>query len=217
MLRFPTRVFNERIAVFIDAFFDEMARLYKAQGWAWEEPSRAAGRWEHPDFAVRIARRHKDGAARTVEIGLSHLPGIESVSSSDEVTLTSDHCFRIDIPRSYPADLGAIVVRSLKTLYHPRIGTSGKGQACIHVNGEIDRVLMNIVWQVLLDPARVMPPKLYRGQDRGMNVAAMNWFEANAHGIHRRLLQLWAQAHGKEDFAKAGKPTTTVAVEQVDA
>lgn len=216
MFRFPPRVFNERIAVFVDAFYEETARLYAAQGWPWEEPTRSEWHWEHPDFDVRIARRHKDGAARSLEIRLRSLPGIESVVGED-VTVTYEHRFRVDIPRAYPNKLGQIVVRSMKKLYHPRIGTSGKGEACIHVNGEIDRVLLNIVRQVLLDPEYIQPPKLYRGQDRGMNVAAMNWFERDPHGCHRRLLQLWAQAHGKEDFEGAGKKARKVRIEQVDS
>ena len=217
MFRFPTRVFNERIAVFVDAFYEEMARLYAAQRWPWQQPRRREGRWHHPDFDVRVARRHRDGAIRTLEVHAHHLPGIESVGSQAEVTLTRDHRFRIDVPRAYPNKLGTIVVRSMKKLYHPRIGTSGKGEACIHVNGEIDRVLLNIVRQILMDPACIQPPKLYRGQDRGMNVAAMNWFETDPHGIHRRLLQLWAREHGRDDFEEPDTAKRAVRIEQVDA
>ncbi|MFW6161343.1 MAG: hypothetical protein ACODAJ_01160 [Planctomycetota bacterium] len=216
MFRFPARVFNERIAVFVDAFYEEMARLYAAQSWPWEEPSRSEGHWEHPDFEVHIARRHKDGAARTLEIELRHLPGIRSVAG-EEVSLADEHRFRVNIPWAYPNKLGQIVVRAMSRLYHPRIGASGKGEACIHVNGEIDRVLLSIVRQILLDPAYVQPPSLYRGQDRGMNLAAMNWFEANPHGYHRRLLQLWAQAHGKKDFEGTDRPAPKVRVEQADS
>lgn len=217
MFRFPTGVFNERIAVFVDAFYEEMARLYRAQGWGWEEPRRGDGLWEHPDFTVRVAHRHKDRAIRTLEAELEHLPGVQSVSPEGKMTLTRRHRFRIDIPRAYPNKLGEIAVRAMTKLYHPRIGSGGTGTACIHVNGEIDRVLLNIVRQILLDPAAIQPPKLYKGQDRGMNVAAMNWFEANPHGIHRRLLQLWAQAHGKQEFIEKGGAARDVTIEQVDA
>lgn len=213
MFRFPTSIFNERIAVFVDAFLDEMARLYAEQGWAWDEPTRSAGRWEHADFVIRIAGRSKDKAARTLEVKLRNLPGVEAVDADGKVDLTHEHRFRIDVPRSYPNNLGAIVVRSMKTLYHPRIGRSGKGEACVHVNGEIDRVLLNLVRQVLLDPAFVQPPKLYRGQDRGLNVAAMNWYEKDADRIHRRLLQLWANAHGADDFLQPDATRSAVRIE----
>ena len=213
MFRFPTRVLNERVAVFVDAFFDEMGGLYEEQGWPWREPERGAGRWDHDDCTIRIARRFNDQAARTLEVKLRNLPGIEAVDGAGEAEVTHEHRFRIDIPRSYPNNLGAIVVRSMKRLYHPRIGGSGRGEACIHVNGEIDRVLLNLVRQILLDPACVQPPRLYRGQDRGMNVPAMNWYEKQAKAIHRRLLDLWAQAHGAEGFVAQSKAGAKVQVE----
>jgi hypothetical protein len=210
-------VLNERVAVFVDAFFDQMARLYQEQGWPWREPERGDGRWDHDDFTIRVARRFNDKAARTLEVKLRNLPGIEAVNGAGNVEVTRDHRFRIDIPRSYPNNLGAIVVRSMKRLYHPRIGTSGRGEACIHVNGEIDRVLLNLIRQILLDPACVQPPKLYRGQDRGMNVPAMNWYEKQPHRIHRRLLDLWAQAHGADAFIEAEKGKVKVEIEGENA
>ena len=200
MFRFPTRVLNERIAVFVDSFYEEMARLYHAQGWPWAKPRRGEGRWQHADFAIRIVRRSKDEAARTLELKMWRLPGVASVGSNGEVELRAEHRFRIDVPRSYPNNLGAIAVLSMTPLYHPRIGPSGKGKACIYVNGEIDRVLLSIVRSILLDPDYVQPPKLFKGQDRGMNLAAMNWYETSPRGIHRRLLDLWAQAHGAQAF-----------------
>lgn len=205
MLHFPTRVFNERIAVFVDSFYEELARLYCAQGWPWEEPRRTPTTWQHPDFAVRIAARHKDGAIHTLELKAEHLPGVEDVSEAGRVALRREHRFRVDIPRAYPSHLGAIEVRAMTTLYHPRLSPTGRGHACIFVNGEIDRVLWSIVRHILLDPDYVQPPKLFRGVDRGMNLAAMAWFEADPRGIHKRLLDLWAQAHGAETFVVAAK------------
>ena len=205
MIHFPTRIFNERIGVFVDSFYEEMQRLYLAQGWPWEEPRRTETRWDHPDFVVRIASRSKDGAAKMLELKASHLPGVEWVDESRRVTLRREHRFRIDIPRSYPSNLGAIGVRAMTTLYHPRLGPEGRGHACVYVNGEIDRVLWSIVRHILLDPDYVQPPKLYKGVDRGMNLAAMAWYEADAHRIHKRLLDLWAQEHGAKEFIVAEK------------
>ncbi|HUT32102.1 MAG TPA: hypothetical protein VNE39_01365 [Planctomycetota bacterium] len=213
MLHFPTRVFNERIAVFVDSFYEEIARLYRAQAWGWEEPRRADATWQHPDFAVRVAARHKDGAARTLELKARNLPGVADVDDAGRVTLQREHRFRVDIPRSYPSHLGAIEVRAMTTLYHPRLNPSGRGHACIFVNGEIDRVLWSIVRHILLDPDYVQPPKLFRGVDRGMNLMAMAWYEANPRGIHKRLLDLWAQGHGKEEFTAAAKRTGGVRID----
>jgi len=213
MFHFPTRVFNERVAVFVDSFYEEMARLYRAQGWTWEEPRRAEAKWGHPDFAVRVARRFKGGAARTLELKAYNLPGIADVGEAGGATIRNEHRFRVDLPRSYPNRLGAIAVRALTPLYHPRIGPSGRGKACVYVNGEIDRVLWSIVRQILLDPEYVQPPKLYRGQDRGMNLAAMAWYETDPRGIHRKLLDRWAQAHGAEKFAAAEKKRRGVRID----
>ncbi len=213
MLHFPAKVLNERIAVFVDSFYEELARLYRAQGWGWEEPRRTPTAWEHPDFAVRIAGRHKDGAARTVELKARNLPGVEDVSDAGKVTLSHEHRFRVDIPRSYPSNLGAIAVRAMTRLYHPRLGPTGRGHACIFVNGELDRVLWSIVRHILLDPEYVQPPALFRGVDRGTNLLAMAWYESNPHGIHKRLLDLWAQAHGARAFVAAAKKPGAVAID----
>jgi hypothetical protein len=213
MIHFPTKVLNERVGVFVDSFYEEMARLYRAQSWAWEPPRRTEGRWNHPDFAVRVARRFKDRAARTLELKAFHLPGVVSVGASGKVKVRYEHRFRIDIPRSYPSSLGAIAVRAMLPLCHPRIGPSGRGAACVYVNGEIDRVLASIIRHILLDPDYVQPPKLFRGQDRGMNLAAMNWFEGDPWGIHHRLLDLWAEAHGSARFITAHTPRHGVEIE----
>lgn len=213
MLHFPTRIFNERIAVFVDAFYEEMARLYRAQGWEWREPQRSEGMWVQEDFTVRIFARHKDGAVRTLELRARRLPGVEHVGEDGKVTLRREHHFCVDVPRSYPNDLGAIQVRATTKLYHPRLGPEGRGHACIFVNGEIDRVLLSIVRHILLDPAYVQPPSLFPGVDYGMNLMAMTWYQANPRGIHRRLLELWAQEHGAKDFIVAPKKTVGVQIE----
>jgi len=229
MLHFPARIFNERIAVFVDSFYEELARLYRAQGWGWEQPVRSAASrpyndglkpalrapaaWQHPDFAVRIAARHKDGAARTIELKAKNLPGVRNVDDGGKVALSRDHTFRVDIPRSYPSNLGDIAVRATTTLYHPRLGPSGRGHACVFVNGEIDRVLWSIVRHVLLDPAYVQPPRLFRGVDRGTNLMAMAWYEADPQGIHNRLLDLWAEAHGAKKFQAAAQKAGGVKID----
>jgi len=212
-LYFPTRVFNERVAVFVDSFYEELARLYRDQGWAWQPPARTRATWRHPDFTVRVAARYKDGAARTLELRARNLPGVESVDEAGKVTLRREHRFRVGIPRSYPGNLGAIDVRAMTTLYHPRLGPSGRGHACIFVNGEIDRVLWSIVRHVLLDPDYVQPPSLFRGVDRGMNLAAMAWYERNPRGIHKRLLDLWAEEHGADEFVAQARKAGVVEIE----
>jgi len=200
MFHFPAKVFNERVSVFVDSFFEEMARLYRGQGWPWEEPERWEGKWEHPDFTVRIATRYKDRAAHVIELKVRNLPGVADVDESRKATLRTEHRFRIELPRSYPGNLGDIVVGAKMALYHPRLGPGGTGKACIYVNGEIDRVLWSIVRHILLDPDYVQPPGLYPGRDRGMNILAMGWYETDPRGIHKRLLDRWAEAHGAKEF-----------------
>ena len=210
---FPPAVFNQRVAVFVDRFYEHMADLFARQGWQWEEPARTPSRWSHPEFVVRVASRFKDKAAHILEFAMSNLPGVASLGADGKPRLRHQHRFRVDIPRSYPADLGSIRVRAMLPLFHPRIGPSGTGAACVYVNGEIDRVLWSIVRQVLLDPDYVQPPKLFRGQDRGMNLAAMSWYETDPVGIHRRLLDLWAEAHGAKRFTLPAAKRSRVTIE----
>lgn len=210
---FPPAVFNQRVAVFVDRFYEHMADLFARQGWEWSQPVRSPSRWSHPEFAVRVASRFKDKAAHILEFSLARLPGVASLDEEGKPVVRHNHRFRVDIPRSYPADLGAIRVRAMLPLFHPRIGPSGTGAACVYVNGELDRVLWSIVRQVLLDPEYVQPPKLYRGQDRGMNLSAMSWYEKDPVGIHRRLLDLWAETHGAEAFKLPATKSSRVTIE----
>jgi hypothetical protein len=205
MFHFPPKVFNERVAVFVDSFFEEMARLYRAQGWPWEEPKRSEGRWKHADFNVRVATRYKDSAAHVIELKAANLPGVAAVDEARKATLRTEHRFRIELPRSYPGNLGDIVVSARTALYHPRLNPGGTGPACIYVNGEIDRVLWSIVRHILFDPEYVQPPGLYPGRDRGMNILAMGWYETDPRGIHKRLLDRWAEAHGSKEYVVATK------------
>ena len=211
---FPTSIFNERVATFVGAFFEEMARLHAEQGWAWAEPVHDEEAWESPDYSVRVTKRRKDGAVRQLALICRRLPCVRSVGANDRMEVRYDHEWQVHLPRSYPNDLGRIAVRAVTPCYQPRVGSTGVGVACMHVNGEIDRVLLDIVWTILLDPARVQPPSLYPGRDRGMNTAAMNWFECAPHGIHAHLLKLWARAHGATAFVTARRG---VALEVEDA
>lgn len=209
---FPPAVLNQRVAVFVDRFYENMATLFARQGWAWAEPQRTPSRWDHCDFRVRVASRFKDKAAHVIEFSMFNLPGVVAPGEDGKGELRHKHRFRVDIPRSYPADLGSIRVRSMLPLFHPRLAPRGTGAACLYVNGELDRVLWSIVRQVLLDPDYVQPPKLFRGQDRGMNLAAMSWYEADPVGVHHWLLDLWAQAHGAEAFELPPRRTARVTI-----
>jgi hypothetical protein len=66
-------------------------------------------------------------------------------------------------------------------------------------------VLWSVVRHILLDPEYVQPPSLYRGRDRGMNLLAMGLYETDPRGIHKRLLDRWAEAHGAKEFATEKK------------
>ncbi len=151
---------------------------------------REEGAWRHERFTIRIVDRHPDGAYRTIDFELSGVPGVRGVRGDRIASLTREHRFRFVVPREYPHDLD-LQIRALTALFHPRI--SGEtGKACYQVHGEIDRVLNDLLYNVLLRPDVVRPPNLYRGADWGLEKRKMEWYmDAGPERVHAHLLDAW--------------------------
>ncbi|MHA1442305.1 MAG: hypothetical protein ACTSPK_10655 [Candidatus Heimdallarchaeota archaeon] len=78
------------------------------------------------------------------------------------------------------------------------------GKACITVNGEVDRIFIDLIYNLLMDARRIRPPKLYPKEDSGMNVTAMRWFERDADNIHKTMLAKWDEKHDKVSIKETG-------------
>jgi hypothetical protein len=182
-----------------------MEDFYKKKGWHWPLPKRVGDKWLHNHYQIEVKRKYSDGAYQEIVFTMKQTPGlVGKVTNREPLKLGYEHKFSIILPREYPANLSHIKMRALTRLWHPRIAMSGSGDACITVNGEIDRILVDLIYHILMDPKRIRPPKLYPKEDSGMNAAAMRWFESDAENIHKLLLTKWSKRHEKASFAETG-------------
>ncbi len=202
---FPATVVNARIAESINVFYDSMEDFFKKEGWKWHPFARKGDKWVQEDYTVEITGKYQDGAYREILFTTRRTPGLVGQSTKKEqMNIGYTHKFSIHLPRVYPANLSHIKMKSISKLWHPRISMSGRGDACITVNGEVDRILIDLIFHLLMDPKRIRPPKLYPKEDSGMNTLAMRWFEKDAENIHKAMLVNWDTKHDKASLKDGG-------------
>lgn len=202
---FPATVVNARITESINVFYDSMEDFFQKEGWKWQPFARKGDKWVQEDYSVEITGKYQDGAYREILFTTRRTPGLIGQSANKEqMNIGYIHKFTIFLPREYPANLSHIKMKSVTRLWHPRISMSGRGDACITVNGEVDRILIDLIYQLLLDPKRIRPPKLYPKEDSGMNTIAMRWFEKDAENIHKAMLVNWDTKHDKTSLKDGG-------------
>jgi hypothetical protein len=154
--------------------------------------------WEHPQFTIAIGEKYADGAYKTLKFILHDLPGVFSISAKDEVELSYHHRFYFTLPREYPQNLGKIKIVNETPLFHPRITRVGT-TACYVVNGEIDRILLDIIFNILLRPETVKPPTQYKDADWGLNVQIMQrYIQYGPQRIYEFLKCEWAKKQRKK-------------------
>jgi hypothetical protein len=69
--------------------------------------------------------------------------------------ISLNHKFRVEIPPSYPANLDKIRILSITTIFHPRFSQNKNSIGCIFVNGELDKIAMNLFQHLLWEPSFV--------------------------------------------------------------
>ncbi len=215
---FSTELFNARIETQIQTFFDAMNNLYGRRGWDPSPPHRENTLWRNQDFTVAIIDRYRDGAYKRIRFTIRNLPGYarQPNTLTDERAIRYEHRFVFDLPREYPQNIATIRPAAETPLFHPRLAASGIGHACYSVRGELDRILEDLPFFVLLKPDRVEPPSQFQS-DHGLNSAAMAWYEQNTANIVATLDHLWENRHqvnalstprqGRVQILKADSPS----------
>ncbi|MFX0168362.1 MAG: hypothetical protein ACFE89_03295 [Candidatus Hodarchaeota archaeon] len=193
---FSPELFNARVETQIQTFFDSINNFYGRRGWMPSPPRREDTTWSNDDFTVTILSRYRDGAFKRVGFTMRNLPGYTQKPSqlTSNRALRYEHRFVFDLPREYPQSIGMIHPTAETPLFHPRLSSSGTGPACYSVRGELDRILEDLPFFVLLKPDRVEPPSQFQS-DHGLNTTAMAWYEADAENIVTTLDRLWEERH----------------------
>ncbi|MHA1630687.1 MAG: hypothetical protein ACTSXO_07645 [Candidatus Heimdallarchaeota archaeon] len=203
-MNFPPTIVNARIAESIHVFYETMEEFFKKKGWKWAPYKRTGDKWIQEDYSIEVRTKYADGAYKELVFTLRRTPGIVGQSSGSKINIGDKHKVSILLPREYPANLAHIKMRLLTPLWHPRISMGRGGDACITVNGEVDRILIDLIYHILMDPKRIRPPKLYPKEDSGLNGIAMRWFEKDAANIHNYMLSQWDKLHEKASLKESG-------------
>lgn len=189
----PTKLFNQRIENLIDDFYiSGLKEIYKKEKWLLCMPRKIGDTWRHAQYQVSINSKYQDGAYKDLLFTLNNFPGVIEMDQQN-IHLSLSHKFLITIPREYPRDLGKIVIVTKSDIFHPRFGRK-ESLACYHVNGELDRVLIDILFSILMRPENVRPPSMYTSADNGINAQAMKHYEIhNPVLVYRTLYSQWAK------------------------
>lgn len=164
--------------------------------------SKKNDKWEHPQFTIEIIQKYPDRAYKTLRFTSNDLPGLIAVEPKLEVVYR--HRFHFTIPREYPQNLGNIKIVTETPLYHPRMGAVG-ANACYTVNGEVDRIFVDLIYNVLLRPETVRPPTRFKDADWGLNAQKMQWYiHYGPERIYEYLKQEWTKRQSKTKPKKKG-------------
>lgn len=215
---FPPKILNLRLRTGIEQFFEDYSHYCRRQGWPTKKPSLVDElklHFRHPQFEVRVQKFYPDGAAHVLQYYVKGVPGVQKVTEAtiEEIeqgkgtmVMVDKHSFRIELPREYPNLLSKIRVFNESEMFHPRFGKTVQTEVCIAVNGEIDRILLDLVFQILQDPERVRPPSMYDDGDFGVNYSAMLWYQKRGpKEIHQILFQKFVEQWGKQPEPKKPK------------
>ncbi len=130
------------------------------------------------------------------------MPGVAGVDSLGSPELSFYHHFQITLPREYPQNLAQIKIINKTPLYHPRIAGVG-GKACYTVNGEVDRILTDIVFNVLMRPETVRPPGQYKDADWGLDSSKMKWYiKYGPEKLYTLLKEEWGKKQNQQEVRK---------------
>lgn len=218
-MQFPSKVFNFRVITCINHFFEDWNVFLKKFNLT--SPSEvkkvldnenSTFSWESDDFLIKVTGFHpidhtRVKAIKRIEILMKTIPSVVSLESNKYFPLegrkkTKFHLpklrfgnsYTIDLPRSYPANVGNIRIIYNESHWHPRFDDNSFGNqtstACYHPNGEIDRILMDVVFFLMYEPGQVKPP----GSDNGLNHEATMWFlNAGPNRVHKYIFSEWVR------------------------
>ncbi|MGQ4832951.1 MAG: hypothetical protein ACP6IS_03500 [Candidatus Asgardarchaeia archaeon] len=198
MAHLPAALVNKRINILIGNFFEQMHQFFEKRGWIWNDCTHIDNHWKCNDYEIKIIKRYPDGAYSVIKYIIRNTPSYYKKPKyvRDLSSISFEHIFLIYLPREYPASISEIKLRMETSLYHPRVSSHGSlRNVCYVVMGELDRILEDLIFFILLKHDRIRPPALYPREDFGLNSEAMKWYQSNYKEIETYLEELWDKQH----------------------
>lgn len=190
-INLPALIFNRRIEIVIENFYKEFTKFASDNQILITNHKRIEDSWIQDDITIKSSGRRKDKTYKGFEVILKRIPGIIN-KKNDKPIIGFNHLFIFKIPRYYPHRLDKIKIFCRTPLLHPRCSYNKEIPVCYIVNGEIDRIIMDIIFNVLLKPDLVRPPCIYKDSDWGLNIEIMKWYQdLNPQKVYEYLFSRW--------------------------
>ncbi|MBN1232211.1 MAG: hypothetical protein JXA60_02510 [Candidatus Coatesbacteria bacterium] len=213
-LNLPPLIFNRRIEIGIENFYKEFSGFALSYEISISKHKRIEDSWIQEDITIRSIGKRKDKTYKGFEIVLNRIPGIVNKRNGKAI-IGFNHIFVFKIPRYYPYRLDKVKIYCKTPLLHPRCSSNREMPVCYIVNGEIDRIIGDIIFNVLLKPDLVKPPSLYKDSDWGLNIEIMKWYQdLNPQKVFEYMLTRWISFYkvlptGIPDITEKIKPKVT--------
>lgn len=173
---FPPSIIYRRIEISLKSFYSDLKTFCKTMGWRCDPYTNTSDgkviKWKNNLVEIEQIEQYDDGRAKgflfTYRIPSTIGPPFDS---SKKANLTDNipqigykHKIYVSLPYNYPSvrsvessvqRTDALYIESRSQLYHPRFYLREKSWGCIMINGEIDRIAMNLFQQLLWEPSHV--------------------------------------------------------------
>ncbi len=205
---FPPSIIYRRIEISLKSFYNDLAVFCKNMHWrcdpVFSENDGKRQKWKNNLVEIEQIEEYEDERAKGF-IFTFHIPSpIGMALTNKPANLTDNipligykHKIYVSLPFNYPSVRSiessaqrsdTLYIESRSQLFHPRFFLRQKSWGCIMVNGEIDRIAMNLFQQLLWEPTHVW--KENPNLETTNNINATNWAkDCGREEIHKFLLE----------------------------
>ena len=215
---FPPGILYRRIEISLKTFYDDLKTFSKTMNWKFDPYVNSSNgkthKWKNNLVEVEQIEQYDDGRPKGY-ILTYYIPSPigEPLDTSRPANLTDNipligykHKIYVSLPFNYPSVRSiessvqrsdTLYIESRSQLFHPRFYLRQKSWGCVMVNGEIDRIAMNLFQQLLWEPGHVWKEK--PNQETTNNINATNWAKnCGKEEIHKYLLRLMDEKWGRK-------------------
>lgn len=212
---FPPSIIYRRIEISLKSFYSDLATFCKNMHWrcdpVFSKNDGKRQKWKNNLVEIEQIEEYDDGRAKGF-IFTFHIPSpiglalkTKPANLTDNIPLIGyKHKIYVSLPFNYPSVRSiessvqrsdTLYIESRSQLFHPRFYLREKSWGCIMVNGEIDRIGMNLFQQLLWEPSHVWKEK--PALETTNNIDATNWAKnCGREEIHKLLLAKMSQQWG---------------------
>ena len=212
---FPPNIIYRRIEISLKTFYEDLQVFCKTMHWRYDpyvnESNGKRHKWHNNLVSIEQIEEYDDGRAKGFIFTYFIPSPIDPPLSRNKPDLENNtpvigykHKIYVSLPFNYPSVRSiesnvqrsdALFIESRSQLFHPRFYLRQKSWGCIMVNGEIDRIAMNLFQQLLWEPGHVW--KENSSKETTNNYDATNWAkDCCKEEIHKFILENMNQQWG---------------------